>query len=63
MALLSLCTALQDLDQIRQVTDTHDKPIEVCIFTPQLQALEQHGHNCVAGNMLLLLCHASTHHG
>ncbi len=35
-ALLSLCSALQDLDQIRQVTDTHDKPIEVFIFTPQL---------------------------
>ncbi len=35
-ALLSLYTALQDLDQIRQVTDTHDKLIEVCIFTPEL---------------------------
>ena len=62
-ALLSLYTALQDLDQIRQVTDTHDKLIEVCIFTPELQALEQHGCNCVAGNMLPLLCHASMHHG
>ena len=35
-ALLSLYTALQDLDQIRQVTDTHDKLMEVCIFTPEL---------------------------
>ncbi len=31
MHAFDLLVTLQDLEQLRQVTDSHDKPVEVCI--------------------------------